>query len=120
MIKDNSPQQGPSPGTTARPPSHGQKCVWSRITVLTPWFPLVGAAGWLSDLWEGVDHSSEPRDLRAAPLIFTHHLLPDTPQGGAHAGLEAMSLLDQTRLFAFRHGPPQESTIVTVFPQRSL
>lgn len=64
--------------------------------------------GWLSDRWDQVDHSSEPRDLGAAPLIF--HTPPTSrhTHRGAHGTVEVMSLLDQTRLLHLGMGLPRK------------
>lgn len=120
MLEEDSPPARSFPSDPAGPFTWAETCLWpswSRVPVLNPRLPPLGAAGWLSDLWEAVGHSREPHDLGAAPPTFGHHLLPDTPHRGQYAGLEAMSLLDWTLLC--RHERFQESTIVTIFPQRS-
>lgn len=108
MLEEDPPPARSFPSDPAGPFTWAE--TWSSVPVLTPRLAPLGAAGWLSDLWEAVGHSREPHDLGAAPPTFGHHLLPDTPHRGQHAGLEAMCLLDWTLLC--RHGRFQESTIV--------
>lgn len=62
-----------------------ETCLWSRVTVLIPWLPPLGAVGWLCDLWEGLGRSREPRDWGCSPRLsdtthFQTHPAEVTPQ----------------------------------------